>query len=83
MYNPLKSCVKSSVLDTVFDTAPVTAKKIYFKIKKNHVVSYQYVHKLLKQLTEEEILLKEHLEYKINPSWVIALKSKFKNNLRN
>jgi len=83
MYNPLKNCVKSSVLNTIFDAAPITAKKIYFKIKKEHLVSYQYVHKLLTQLTEEEILIKESLEYKVNPSWVIALKSRFENGLKN
>ena len=60
------------IVDVLLAMQPLTAKQIYFKLKKRHgvSVSYQAVHKRLKSLEKEGLLKKEQLDYAINPAWL-------------
>jgi putative hydrolase of the HAD superfamily len=60
------------IVEVLLAMQPLTAKQIYFKLKKRHgiSVSYQAVHKRLKALEREALLRKEQLDYSINPSWL-------------
>jgi predicted transcriptional regulator len=76
MYNPSQECVKTSVLNALFEHKELTAKQAYKKIKTQHQVSYQYVHKVLKKLAEENIVLHQKFQYELNTEWIIAIKNK-------
>ncbi|MBS3147445.1 HAD family hydrolase [Candidatus Woesearchaeota archaeon] len=60
------------IVDILLAMQPITAKQIYFKLKKRHgiSVSYQAVHKRLKSMEGDGLLKKEQLEYIINPIWL-------------
>jgi hypothetical protein len=66
------SCVKDFIVSTLTEEWPLTAKKIYYKLKKNNKarVTYQAVFKALQELAKEGILTKKDMNYEINLSWV-------------
>jgi len=52
-------------------TQPLTAKKIYFELRKRGVImTYQGVHKTLQQMGDTHILQKIEKEYILNKDWV-------------
>lgn len=55
---------------------PLPIKKIYNEVKKESKqnLTYQAIHKTLKQLVDESILLKKQKKYALNPEWIQALK---------
>ncbi|MBI2597906.1 MAG: hypothetical protein HYW50_01790 [Candidatus Diapherotrites archaeon] len=63
---------------------PLTAKQIFNRLKKefNANLSYQAAHKLLHQLTEEKVLLREEKNYSLNKQWIKQVKT-FGSNLEN
>jgi len=64
--------VSSLIVDILLAMQPLTAKQIYFKLKKRHglTITYQGIHKRLKGLESQGLLKKEDLEYVLNPSWL-------------
>lgn len=56
---------------------PLTARVIYFEIKKQKLVSYQAVHKALKQMVKEKILAKEGQKYQINSEYIAKMREKW------
>lgn len=60
------------VVDILLAMQPLTAKQIYFKLKKRYglSISYQAVHKRLKSLEGQKLLRKENLDYSIDPTWL-------------
>ncbi|MFC2143341.1 HAD family hydrolase [Candidatus Aenigmatarchaeota archaeon] len=75
--------VKNLVIRILSNKWPLTAKKIYNIIKNryNYNVSYQAVHKAIKQLVGDGILSKNNKEVSINLEWIENLKT-FSENVR-
>lgn len=63
---------KGSIIEILSKKWPLTAKKIYFELTKNYSlpITYQAVHKTLKELNENKILEKTKEGYQINKSWI-------------
>lgn len=66
---------KDKIINILTRKYPLKTKAIYSSIKKDYAssVSYQAVHKLLKELVDEGVLEKEGLSYKISPAWLKKL----------
>jgi len=64
--------VKDCVIFILSAEWPLTGKKIYNRIRKQHElpVTYQAVHKTLKKLIEDEVLVKTGKDYKLNEEWL-------------
>jgi hypothetical protein len=60
------------IIEILSNEWPLTAKQIYFKLQRSYgmSISYQAVHKQLKLMLEEKMLLKKKAEYKVNEEWV-------------
>ena len=69
---------KDRIIHILASEYPLTAKKIYNALKKTSPlanISYQAVHKAIKELTMSKVLLKEEKGYKVNIKWVEAIKT--------
>ncbi|MBI2675431.1 MAG: hypothetical protein HYX24_03165 [Candidatus Aenigmarchaeota archaeon] len=67
--------VKDAVINILAADWPLTAKSIYHKVRQKGLeVSYQAVHKVLKELMEEQVLEKENHEYKLDLGWIREVK---------
>lgn len=66
---------KDQIITVLVRNYPLTTRKIHNQIKKQFAssVSYQAVHKTLKELLNQGILIREERNYEINPSWVEKL----------
>ena len=75
--------VKDCVISILSAEWPLTGKKIYNRIRKQHElpVTYQAVHKTLKKLVEDEILIKTEKNYELSNEWINKL-SDFGRNLK-
>lgn len=64
--------VRNAVVSVLTEKWPLNAKDIYHETKTvfGLNVSYQAVHKMIKSLEEEYILLKQGKSYKLNPEWI-------------
>ncbi|MBS3079858.1 hypothetical protein J4221_00130 [Candidatus Pacearchaeota archaeon] len=71
------SSTKNSIIEILSREWPLTAKKIYGKLKRQYKLSltYQATHKALKELTENSILEKKKEGYVINKEWIKSLGS--------
>jgi len=63
---------KDQIINILTRKYPLKTKAIYNSIKKDYAnpVTYQAIHKLLKELVDEGVLVKEELSYKINQEWL-------------
>jgi len=66
--------VKEKIIQILSNEFPLSARKIYNKIKNENSVSYQAVHKALKELVDENIVEKSGREYLLNVEWIRNLK---------
>ena len=68
---------KDAVISVLAEKWPLTAKEIYNRVKRESgtTVSYQAIHKLLNQLIEEKIIVKEGMGYLLNKDWIKNLKN--------
>ncbi len=68
---------KDAVISILAIEWPLSAKKIFYRIKKQYRYShtYQSVHKALKELAEKSVLKEKNGEYEINISWIKNLQS--------
>lgn len=66
------SKLKDKIITILTTNHPLTAKKIYNNLKKNHKLSitYQATHKALKELLKSEIIIVQEREYEINLMWI-------------
>ncbi|MBU2100289.1 hypothetical protein KKG83_03830 [Candidatus Micrarchaeota archaeon] len=64
--------IRNKIIEVLSENWPLTAKQIYIKLQRNYgvSVSYQAVHKQLKQMIEEKMLSKKKTEYCINKEWI-------------
>jgi len=71
-----KKDAKEAIIDILSKQWPLTAKKIYFEIKKQHhlPITYQAIHKALNYLIEETVIKKEGMEYALSFEWLDSLK---------
>jgi len=67
-----KKSTKKLILDELIENQPQTTKEIYLKIKKQKNITYQAIHKLIKEMQKDEIL---------ENSKQIKINQKFFNNL--
>ena len=69
------SHTKQVVIDILSSEWPLTAKRLYNKLKKEYgiKISYQATHKALQELTEKKILTKDKDGYIINKKWIKEL----------
>jgi len=64
--------VKNQIIEILGKEWPLTAKKIYFKIRRQgKIVTYQAVFKALQQLLEEKIIEKKKYDYLLSKEWLI------------
>ncbi len=68
-----KKTVKDAIISILASEWPLSAKKIYHRVRKMKRVSYQAVHKALKELTDESILEKTNKNYRISLSWIKSM----------
>ncbi|MBR9675634.1 hypothetical protein GOV05_01345 [Candidatus Woesearchaeota archaeon] len=67
---------KNLILDILTYKYPLSARKIFYEIKKRgESLTYQAVHKFLKELLNKEVLLEKDKEYMINLDWVYKLEN--------
>lgn len=73
------SKTRDLVISLLASSLPLSCRQITNIIQRmrNQPISFQAVHKLVKQLIEEKILLKENNKYLLNPGWVTTVKSFF------
>jgi hypothetical protein len=67
------------IIEILSNEWPLTAKQIYNRLKRNYglSVSYQAIHKHLKQMEKEKILIKNERNLSLNPNWVESKKTFF------
>lgn len=72
-----KSRAKDAIIEILGKEWPLSAKKIFFRIKKEHNlgVTYQAVHKALNQLKKKKVLQQKNKEYLLSLEWLENLKS--------
>ncbi len=70
--NEKEMTTKDLVINILTHTWPLSARKIYNKIKKeyNFDVTYQAVHKTLKQLLDKDVLIREGNRYQLSEEWI-------------
>jgi len=73
--NENQMTTKDVIINILAYTWPLTARKIYNQIAKEHGfdVTYQAVHKTLKQLLEREVLIKNGKGYQLNEEWLRSI----------
>ena len=74
--------VKETLFRILAEEWPLTQKEIYFTAIRQHAlnVSYQAIHKSLKQLAEKRIVTKQGRKYALNKEWITQMR-KFSENL--
>jgi DNA-binding Lrp family transcriptional regulator len=66
-----KKSTRGAILEILTENFPLTAKKIYNKIKASgSSVTYHAVYDRISELVKEKVLKKVELQYMINPKWV-------------
>lgn len=72
-----KRNVREAIISVLGRKFPLNMKKIYNEINKEYKlgVTYQAVFKLIKEMTEENILEKSDREYKLNINWIKQLEN--------
>jgi len=72
-----KRNVREAILSVLSTEFPLSIKKIYNKVKKEHNldVSYQAVFKIINGMLEDNVLEKLDKEYKLNIAWIKDLEN--------
>jgi len=67
--------VANIIIDILSNEFPLTTKQVYNRLKRNHglTISYQGVHKHIKQMLEEKVISKDGNNLFINYSWIKKL----------
>ena len=72
---------KDAIISILSEEWPLTAKHIYNKLRRQQAtgISYQAVHKTIKQFEKEGIISKVGREYELSRSWISNTKKSFTN----
>src|SRR3989344_709034 len=68
------SKVKDKIIELLIQESSLTLREICRDISKKNSVTYQAVHKAIRELSDKRILAKENIKYKINRSWIEKLR---------
>jgi hypothetical protein len=69
-----KKSTRAQILDILTEDFPLTAKKIYNKIKNSgHSVTYHAVYDRISEMVKEGVLIKRDLQYLIDPKWIVQI----------
>ena len=79
----IKKSTKSLIIDLLGTNFPLSLTQIYKEIIKTKIISYQAVHKTIKELVEEKILEKFGKQYLLNKEWVHNQTKQFTNHYAN
>lgn len=73
--------MRNKIIEILSESWPLTAKQTYNKLQRNYAVtvSYQAVHKQLKQMIEEKMILKDGKNISLNSAWIENKKNFFEN----
>ncbi len=76
-----KSSSKDKIIQVLSEEWPLTGKEIFNRLQKQYSIqiSYQGVHKLLAELTGENVLEKQNNKYMLNKEWLNNNKAFFEN----
>ena len=84
--NPLNSSknTKNTIIELLSNTWPLSMKQIHTTLtkKQNRSITYQAVHKAIKELLEQDILFKKEQKYRLNINWIRSIKA-FCSNMEN
>lgn len=69
-----KKDTRALVIDVLTKKWPLSAKEIYKQTSNEANITYQAVHKALKQLEDEKLVVKNDSVYELNNEWVAQLK---------
>src|SRR3989344_5662862 len=69
------SPTKEKIIDLISENSPITARKIYWILRKDNKISisYQAIHKALQELMQNNILEKSPDGYQIDKNWIKKL----------
>ncbi|MBI4020453.1 MAG: hypothetical protein HY367_03910 [Candidatus Aenigmarchaeota archaeon] len=72
---PVSSSTKEQIIAVLSGEWPLSARKVYTRLLKKHNISltYQAVHKALRELTESSILEREGTGYRLAEAWIAHL----------
>ena len=72
---------KEKITHILSEYWPLTSKQKFEKLKRNYSqeISYQAVHKMINELTEENILEKNNTQYSLSKKWITSNKQYFEN----
>lgn len=72
---PVESATKERIIEILSEQWPYTAKKMYHTLTKKHTLSvtYQAVHKSLRELSERGVLEKGEEGYQLSEKWLTDL----------
>ncbi len=75
---------KEIIIDVLSKEWPLSARKIYSVITKNHnlSISYQATHKALKELLQQNVIVKNQNNYQLHSDWINKL-NEFGQRLKN
>ncbi|MBU0757507.1 MAG: hypothetical protein KKF44_05550 [Nanoarchaeota archaeon] len=70
------SSTKDKIVQILADSPGIKTKRIHFLLKKKYgvQVTYQAVHKLVKQMSSHGVVVEEERKYMINSNWIHELK---------
>ena len=68
--------VKDAIVNVLRNEWPLSLKEIYFAVVKHYslAVSHQAVHKALKKLVENKVLVRQERKYCLNIEWIREVK---------
>ncbi|MBS3134082.1 HAD-IB family hydrolase [Candidatus Woesearchaeota archaeon] len=77
----MKNTVKDNIISILLHEFPLSVRDIHAIIKEKHSknVTYQAVHKTVKQLYKDQILLEKDRKFFINQKWILNIKNLIKN----
>lgn len=80
-----KRNVRETIISILSREFPLSIKKIYNKVKREHSlnVTYQAVFKIIKEMLDDNILEKSEKEYKLNINWIKDLENELEIIKRN
>jgi len=79
--NTKQKSTKDAIISILGQEWPLSTKEIYSRIQRQLSlnISYQAVHKTIKQFEKDEIISKVGREYELNRSWISNTKKSFTN----
>jgi predicted transcriptional regulator len=77
--HPENASTKQKIISILSERWPLSAKQIYENMKKHYSanISYQAIHKMIKELEEEKLVERKDSNYQLNINWIQQSKKTF------